>query len=76
MAAWYVANLVLGLIISGMLPILLPLFIEGISGDIRAVAWVTGGYNLGLLAAPLLGIAAERFNLYKFIFFTSFSLGV
>lgn len=71
-APWYLAYLILGLLTSGMLPFLLPLMVAGTSHQIGTVAYVTGAYNLGLLPAPIFGVAAERRRLYRPIFFGGF----
>ncbi len=71
-APWYVAYLILGLLTSGMLPFLLPLMIGATAGQLGTVAYVTGAYNLGLLAAPLFGKLAEQQRLYRPVFFGGF----
>ena len=70
---WYLAYLLLGITTAGMIPILLPLMIEAYSHRLMAVALVTGAYELGLLTSPVWGIAAERYNLYRALFFTGFA---
>lgn len=80
LAPWYLAYLILGLITSGMLPFLLPLMVASTSHDLGRIAYVIGGYNAGLLPAPLLGLVAERYQLFRPVFFggfvlLSFSLG-
>ena len=70
---WYLAYLLLGITTAGMIPILLPLMIEAYSHRLMAVALVTCAYELGLLTSPVWGIAAERYNLYRALFFTGFA---
>jgi len=69
---WYGSYLLLGLVTAGMLPVLLPLTIKAAAHDLATVAYVMGAYNLGLLTSPLWGMAAERFTLYRSLFFTGF----
>jgi MFS family permease len=71
---WYLAYFCLGLMTSGMLPVLLPLLVARHSGRLGDVAYVIGGYNLGLLSAPLIGALAERYRLYRTLFFAGFAL--
>jgi MFS family permease len=72
LAPWYLSYLILGLITSGMLPFLLPLTVAGITPDLDGVAYVIGAYNAGLLPAPLLGLLAERYQLFRPVFFGGF----
>ena len=37
--------------------------------DLGRIAYVIGGYNAGLLPAPLLGLLAERWQLFRPVFF-------
>ncbi len=69
---WYVAYLLLGVITAGMIPVLLPLMMVTASGELSTVAYVMGGYNLGLLSSPLWGMLAERRKLYRTLFFVGF----
>jgi len=71
-APWQFAYFVLGLLTNGLLPFLLPLSVAAFSARLDAVAYVTGAYNIGLLAAPFLGRLAERHRLYRLLFFGSF----
>ncbi len=71
-APWYLAYLILGLLTSGLLPFLLPLMVARTSQRLGDVAYVIGAYNLGLLAAPILGMAAEKLRLYRSVFFGGF----
>jgi MFS family permease len=76
-APWHFAYLILGLLTSGMLPFLLPLMLADTSRQLEMVAYVTGAYNVGLLAAPAFGKLAERQHWYRPIFFGGFiSLGL
>jgi MFS family permease len=67
-APWYVASASMGLIASGLLPVLLPLLVVQVSHRVDFVAYVIGAYNLGLLGAPLLGALAERTQAYRILF--------
>ena len=62
------ASASMGLIASGLLPVLLPLLVRQVSHRLDFVAYVTGAYNLGLLTAPLLGALAERSQAYRILF--------
>ncbi|MBV8523572.1 MAG: MFS transporter [Acetobacteraceae bacterium] len=79
LAPWYLAYLILSLITSGMLPFLLPLMVASTTRDLGHIAYVIGAYNAGLLPAPLLGLLAERYQLFRPVFFGGFgalSLGL
>jgi MFS family permease len=67
-APWYVASASMGLIASGLLPVLLPLLVVQVSHRLDFVAYVMGAYNLGLFSAPLLGALAERSQAYRTLF--------
>lgn len=69
---WYGAYLLLGIVTAGMLPVLLPLMMVAISHRLSSVAYVMGVFDLGLLTSPLWGMLAERFKLYRSLFFSSF----
>lgn len=70
--AWYLAYLLLGVVTAGMVPVLLPLMMVSVSHHLSTVAYVIGGYNLGLLTSPLWGWLAERYKMYRPLFFTGF----
>lgn len=71
---WYLAYLFLGVITAGMVPVLLPLMMVTVSHQLSIVAYVMGGYNLGLLTSPLWGWLAERYKLYRLLFFAGFAV--
>ena len=71
---WYVAYLLLGMVTAGLLPVLLPLTIEGLSHRLSTVAYVVGAYNFGLLTSPLWGVLAERAKAYRVLFVGGFFL--
>jgi MFS family permease len=73
LAPWYLAYLILGLITSGMLPFLLPLTVANTTHDLGRVAYIVSAFNAGLMPAPLLGLAAERFQLFRPVFFGGFA---
>jgi len=67
-APWYAASASMGLVASGVVPVLLPLLVAQVSHRVDFVAYVTSAYNLGLLAAPLVGSLAERTQAYRMLF--------
>ncbi|WP_308388761.1 MFS transporter [Acidithiobacillus sp. AMEEHan] len=69
---WFLAYALLGAVSSGLLPILLPLMIVGVTHHLSWVAYVMGGFNLGLLTSPLWGVMADRYRLYRPIFYAGF----
>ncbi len=71
---WYLAYLLLGMVTSGLLPVLLPLAVEGLSHSLATVAYVMGAYNFGLLTSPLWGLLAERAKAYRKLFLGGFLL--
>ncbi len=71
---WYLAYLLLGMVTSGLLPVLLPLAVEARAHSLAAVAYVMGTYNFGLLTSPLWGLLAERSKTYRKLFLGSFLL--
>ena len=73
LAPWYLAYMILGLITSGMLPFLLPLMVANTTDDPGRIAYIVGAYNAGVLPAPLLGLVAERFQLFRPVFFGGFA---
>jgi MFS transporter, DHA1 family, tetracycline resistance protein len=56
---WYLSYALLGLVISGVAPIVLPLLAERTGGP-TAPGLVMAAFNLGMLAAPLWGALADR----------------
>ena len=73
---WYGAYLLLGIVTSGMVPVLLPLMMVAISHQLSSVAYVMGVYDLGLLTSPLWGMLAERLKLYRSLFFFAFMIAI
>ena len=69
---WFLAYALLGAVSSGLLPILLPLMIVGLTHHLSWVAYVMGGFNLGLLTSPLWGVLADRHRLHRPIFAAGF----
>lgn len=69
---WFLAYALLGAVSSGLLPILLPLMIVALTHHLSWVAYVMGGFNLGLLTSPLWGTLADRKQLHRPIFFGGF----
>lgn len=56
----------------GVLPILLPLMIVGLTHRLSWVAYVMGGYNLGLQTSPLWGSIADQRHAHRALFFGGF----
>ncbi len=73
-STWFLAYGVLGAVSSGLLPILLPLMIVALTHHLSWVAYVMGGFNLGLLTSPLWGGLVDRFHLHRLVFFAGFVL--
>ncbi len=71
-APWYGAYAILGAVTAALIPVLLPLMILSISGNIAYVGWVMGCYNLGLLSSPLSGSLADKKHMHRSIFFGGF----
>lgn len=72
--AWYFAYLLLGVVTSGILPILLPLWVSEDWHQPRMVGLIIGAWYLGLLASPFWGICATRYRLYRPLFFATFAV--
>ncbi|HEX5464292.1 MAG TPA: MFS transporter [Burkholderiales bacterium] len=73
---WYFAYLLLGIVTAGMVPVLLPLMMMGVSHELSSVAYVMGVYDLGLLTSPLWGVLAERRKLYRSLFMIAFVFSI
>ena len=71
-APWYGAYTLLGVLSSGLIPVLIPLMMVAISKHLSTVGYVMGAFNLGSLASPMLGSLAESKRLYRPIFFAGF----
>ncbi len=63
--AWYLIYAVLGIVSSGLVPVLLPLMMAALSPNVATVGYVVGAYNMGLATSPLWGYLADRFNLFR-----------
>jgi DHA1 family tetracycline resistance protein-like MFS transporter len=61
---WYLVYALLGTIIAGLIPVLLPLRVDQ-SGNASQVGWVMAAVSLGGLSAPLWGSLADRFHLHR-----------
>jgi DHA1 family tetracycline resistance protein-like MFS transporter len=75
---WYWVYALLGAIIAGLIPVLLPLRV-GQSGTPSQVGWVMAAVSLGGLSAPLWGVLTDRYRLHRWVlifglFLTSFGL--
>ena len=75
---WYFVYAILGAIIAGLIPVLLPLRV-GQAGSPAQVGWVMAAVSLGGLSAPLWGILTDRYRLHRWVliiglFLTAFGL--
>jgi len=64
---WYLSYALLGLVVAGIAPIVLPL-LAARSGGPSAPGLVMAGFNLGMLVAPLWGALADRTGLHRPIY--------
>jgi len=71
-SVWFLSYALLGAISSGLLPILLPLMIVGLTHHLSWVAYVMGGFNLGLLSSPLWGFLADSKQWHRPVFLAGF----
>lgn len=71
-APWYGAYMLLGVLSSGLIPVLIPLMMVAISKHLSTVGYVMGAFNLGSLVSPMLGSLAESKRMYRPIFFAGF----
>ena len=77
---WYWAYALLGAVIAGLIPVLLPLRV-GQSGNPSQVGWVMAAVSLGGLSAPLWGVLTDRYRLHRWVlifglFLTAFGLTI
>ena len=75
---WYFVYALLGAIIAGLIPVLLPLRV-GQAGTPAQVGWVMAAVSLGGLSAPLWGVLTDRYRLHRWVliiglFLTAFGL--
>jgi MFS family permease len=63
---WYVVYAILGIIIAGLIPILLPLMVNQ-AGNPSQVGWVMAAVSLGGLSAPLWGALTDRYHLHRWV---------
>ena len=61
---WYMVYAILGAIIAGLIPVLLPLRV-GQAGNPTQVGWVMAAVSLGGLSAPFWGILTDRYHLHR-----------
>ncbi len=71
-SVWYGSYAILGAVSAALVPVLLPLMIQGLSHRLADVAWVMGAYNLGLLTSPLWGNLADKKQIHHSVFFSGF----
>lgn len=64
---WYLSYALLGLVVAGVAPIVLPV-LAARSGGPSAPGLVMAAFNLGMLAAPLWGALADRTGLHRPIY--------
>jgi len=77
---WYLVYALLGAIIAGLIPVLLPLRVSQ-AGTPSQVGWVMAAVSLGGLSAPLWGALTDRYRLHRWVlivglFLTAFGLTV
>jgi len=63
---WYLPYALLGAVVAGMIPILLPLLVNQ-AGSAAQVGLVMGMVSLGGLAAPVWGHLADRYRLHRWL---------
>jgi MFS family permease len=63
---WYLVYALLGTIIAGLIPVLLPLRVDQ-SGNPTQVGWVMAAVSLGGLSAPLWGVLTDRYHLHRWV---------
>jgi DHA1 family tetracycline resistance protein-like MFS transporter len=63
---WYVVYAMLGAIIAGLIPVLLPLRV-GQGGNPSQVGWVMAAVSLGGLSAPIWGTLTDRYRLHRWV---------
>jgi len=73
---WYFSYLLLGIVMGGMVPVLLPLMMMSVSHKLSTVAYVIGVCDVGLMTSLLWGVVAERYKSYRMLFFVSFLIGI
>jgi MFS family permease len=64
---WYGAYLLVGAVVSGFFPILLPLRVAQV-GDASHIGLVMAALSLGQLSAPLWGYLADTFQAHRWLF--------
>ncbi|MCK0437959.1 MFS transporter [Gordonia alkaliphila] len=70
LAPWFGGYSMVGLVVSGIVPVLLPLSVTA-KGPI-AVGLVVAGFYLGMLMAPFFGSVADRTGTQRLVFLASF----
>jgi len=70
---WYSVYALLGALVAGLIPILLPLF-TSTGGNAAVAGLVIAAVSLGGLTAPLWGGLVDRFRMHKIIFVGGLSL--
>ena len=70
---WYLVYALLGAIIAGLIPVLLPLRV-GKTGDPAQVGWVMAAVSLGGLSAPVWGALADRYQVHRWVLVVGLSL--
>jgi MFS family permease len=61
---WYLVYAILGAVIAGLIPVLLPLKV-GQAGSPSQVGWVMAAVSLGGLSAPFWGTLTDRYHLHR-----------
>lgn len=63
---WYLVYAILGAVIAGLIPVLLPLRVDQ-AGNPSQVGWVMAAVSLGGLSAPLWGTLTDRYHLHRWV---------
>lgn len=63
---WYLVYAILGAVIAGLIPVLLPLRVDQ-AGNPSQVGWVMAAVSLGGLSAPFWGTLTDRYHLHRWV---------
>jgi len=63
---WYAAYALMGMVVAGLTPVLIPLVVGKASGSVQ-VGWVMAAISLGGLTAPIWGGLADRYRLHRWL---------
>ncbi len=71
---WFAAYAIVGLMVLGVAPILIPVSVEGARGNATDVGIVVAAFYIGGLAAPMLSALADRRGLQRKVFIATFPI--